>query len=209
MRIAAFSDWHGQDFPLPPVDLYVCTGDMLPNTRAWRWVDKAPEQRAQREWMLMSGRGEHWGKKLYPGAPLFAVRGNHDFDDLSILFRECPVREFMETPQIFEFGGLRFGGFRGVLRIDGEQSDEIGEREMEAKLEALGPVDVLVTHGPPEGILDNGFGSEALRAYVDKYRGKPLRAHLFGHIHEAAGKHVDDIGMIYCNAARGVKVIEV
>jgi DNA repair exonuclease SbcCD nuclease subunit len=31
MRIVHFSDWHGQTLELPAADLYVCTGDMLPN----------------------------------------------------------------------------------------------------------------------------------------------------------------------------------
>jgi predicted phosphodiesterase len=49
--------------------------------------------------------------------------------------------------------------------------------------------DVLVTHGPPQGILDlttrgESVGCEALRARVEELL-TPL--HLFGHIHEAYG----------------------
>lgn len=41
MRICHFSDWHGQYRMLPKADLYVCTGDMLPNFPKIRFeVDK-------------------------------------------------------------------------------------------------------------------------------------------------------------------------
>jgi Icc-related predicted phosphoesterase len=40
--------------------------------------------------------------------------------------------------------------------------------------------DILITHGPPKGILDNGFGCEALRVRVNEI--KP-GYHCFGHIH--------------------------
>jgi len=58
----------------------------------------------------------------------------------------------------------------------------------------LAPVDVLVTHAPPRGVLDRAqafgcvwgrsHGSEDLRKFVDTTR--PL-FHLFGHVHHAAG----------------------
>jgi Icc-related predicted phosphoesterase len=52
-------------------------------------------------------------------------------------------------------------------------------------------LDVLITHGPPYGILDPGYqadhvGSTALKsAVIDKY---PTH-HVFGHLHAAGGKH--------------------
>lgn len=44
--------------------------------------------------------------------------------------------------------------------------------------------DILITHGPPKGILDAGFGCEDLLNRVIKI--KP-RLHLFGHVHEQIG----------------------
>lgn len=51
--------------------------------------------------------------------------------------------------------------------------------------------DVLLTHGPPHGILDQTFdrrlvGCEALRERLDSL--PRLKLHVFGHIHEAYGK---------------------
>jgi Icc-related predicted phosphoesterase len=63
-------------------------------------------------------------------------------------------------------------------------------------------VDVLITHGPPEGILDRTHrgdfaGCRDLLACV--YGVRP-RLHVFGHIHEAAGR-VDIDEIIFVNAS--------
>ena len=62
-------------------------------------------------------------------------------------------------------------------------------------------VDLLVTHGPPRGILDTTFdgrrvGCEELE--LARARIRP-RLHLFGHIHEAYGTHRAD-GILSVNA---------
>lgn len=44
--------------------------------------------------------------------------------------------------------------------------------------------DILVTHGPPQGILDGGQGCPALRRAVIRLKPK---LHCFGHIHSAYG----------------------
>ena len=54
--------------------------------------------------------------------------------------------------------------------------------------------DVLITHGPPMGVLDKTsrdehVGCQDLREAVAKVR---PRLHVFGHIHEAYGVHRDD-----------------
>ncbi len=68
---------------------------------------------------------------------------------------------------------------------------ELSEAEIKAGLEKL-DVDkqtILLTHSPPKGILDRGFGSGAIRAFVDKRQ--PL-LHVFGHIHEVVGSERRD-----------------
>jgi predicted phosphodiesterase len=54
-------------------------------------------------------------------------------------------------------------------------------------------IDILVTHGPPHGILDRTLrgepvGCEELTAALPRIR---PRLHVFGHIHEAYGTHHD------------------
>lgn len=46
-------------------------------------------------------------------------------------------------------------------------------------------MDVLITHGPPKGILDNDIGSVALREAIEK---RLIRRHVFGHLHERGGE---------------------
>lgn len=57
--------------------------------------------------------------------------------------------------------------------------------------------DILITHGPPLGILDDGQGCGALRRAVT--RTKP-RLHVFGHIHSAYGTKAT-VSTFFVNAA--------
>lgn len=47
--------------------------------------------------------------------------------------------------------------------------------------------DILITHGPPAGILDGTYGDPILRAYVDQVKPK---LHVFGHVHTGHGVQV-------------------
>jgi hypothetical protein len=72
----------------------------------------------------------------------------------------------------------------------------------EAKREKLfskipGDVDILISHGPPQGILDGGAGCPALRRAV--IRLKP-RLHCFGHVHSAYGSQPTK-NTLFVNAA--------
>jgi calcineurin-like phosphoesterase family protein len=62
--------------------------------------------------------------------------------------------------------------------------------------------DILITHGPPQGLCDRTFsgqpvGCEELRAAIRRVR---PRAHVFGHIHEGYGL-VEEEGTIFVNAS--------
>ncbi|PXF40841.1 Metallophosphoesterase domain-containing protein 1 [Gracilariopsis chorda] len=63
-------------------------------------------------------------------------------------------------------------------------------------------VDVLITHGPPKGILDvtsrgMSVGDSAL---LEKVRTVRPRVHCFGHVHESYGT-LNDEHTLFCNAA--------
>ena len=64
-------------------------------------------------------------------------------------------------------------------------------------------IDILITHTPPEGILDNGprgrLGCSGLRKKVEKM--DKLKLHLFGHIHEGFGMQESSGGMKFINAS--------
>lgn len=70
-------------------------------------------------------------------------------------------------------------------------------------------IDILITHGPPYGILDlvprsgwdENTGCEELRKWVEKItKVGRLKLHVFGHIHCGYGVH-DDFGVKFVNAS--------
>jgi Icc-related predicted phosphoesterase len=61
-------------------------------------------------------------------------------------------------------------------------------------------LDILVTHTPPYGILDNKLGSKDLLNKLETHT--PL-LHVFGHIHECPGIMIDEKNVTFINAAIG------
>jgi Predicted phosphoesterases, related to the Icc protein len=88
-----------------------------------------------------------------------------------------------------EIGGLVFGFVGGGLPTRYRTPNEVDEEEYAAKVEALGPVDVLCTHIPPAvpellyDVVARRYerGSEAL---LEAIRRTQPRYHLFGHVHQ-------------------------
>jgi Icc-related predicted phosphoesterase len=113
--------------------------------------------------------------------------GNVDVPDLLRSLLPDGVR-FVDG-EVLELAGLRWGivggGVRTALGIPGEVDDETWR----AKLEALGPVDVVGTHMPPRipwfcyDTVAKKFepGSTPLLAYIREHA---PRYSLFGHVHQ-------------------------
>ena len=91
--------------------------------------------------------------------------------------------------QVIEVGGLRMGFVGGGVVSPMRTPYELTVEEFTAKVEGLGPVDVLFSHIPPAlpGLTYDvvarrfEFGSDALLEYVRRHQ--PL-VHLFGHVHQ-------------------------
>lgn len=255
MKICHFSDCHGDLPELPSADLYVCTGDVLTNFPLQRWqtdrwdrrsiitvdpldppdlkdpawylgriIDKEREARFQ-PWLIEGG----WHRRMLgnPEAPVIVVRGNHDFIDLKDLWGE-PVWEIDDDPsRTFDFGGLKFGGMRGIMPVGGNEWNDEYQIEKWDDMSSKIPrdLDVLITHAPPQGVLDllvreysvENLGVGALRRYVNNrfYKTEqnddpPLKLHLFGHIHEDNGLYrVDSCPTLFSNAATTHHMLEV
>jgi predicted phosphodiesterase len=133
------------------------------------------------------------------------IAGNHD-----VCIEKCPelaTELFAGATYLFEsaatVAGLRFWGAPWQpWFLDWAFNLPRGEA-LRAKW-ALIPagVDVLLTHGPPSGILDrtfsgDGAGCEELRRAVARVR---PRVHAFGHIHEGYGSERHD-GTLFVNAS--------
>lgn len=230
MRIVHTSDLHGRLFnsngsKLPAADLYVVSGDMLPNDplivfenrktheqRICKWeegsslpmtqwlpvsrkIDPLHEITYQTGWINDILIDSYVRERMFTTeeAPVICVRGNHDFVDLKPLFegvRDDNTFELHEPGDVIELFGLRIGGMRGIPYIYGEWCDEYRQPDADDRCRRLPlDLDVLITHAPPYGVLDNEpdhYGMRGLRSYLDRARN--LKAHLFGHIHAHGGK---------------------
>ena len=200
MRIGHFSDLHGKLDALRNAaeipDVWVCSGDFFPNsTRGIRTI----EQEYQRKWFAAQNL-----PSLLKGKPLLFVGGNHDYVSLADLLTDVgyPAQNITLEGVVVE--GLKFAGFREIPYIQGEWNGETYRGDLSAIAVDLfnNPPDILVTHAPPAGILDNGHtpGIEAITSLLT-YSDHNVRLHLFGHIHEDGGKSVEELGIRFYNSA--------
>jgi Icc-related predicted phosphoesterase len=164
----------------------------------------------------ISYRGRKWEVEeflqWYSGLPFknkIMIAGNHDF-----LFEESPsladVMLEMEGPGVVylndsgvELEGLKFWGSPVTPWFHNWAFNRI-EDEINRHWDLI-PVDtnILITHGPPHLTLD--ATKTGLRVGCPRLSNKikdlpDLKAHVFGHIHEAAGM-VEKDNIIYVNAS--------
>ncbi len=179
------SDTHGKHdrLRLPAGDLLVHAGDVSKRGRE-------PEVRDFLQWF---GRQPHPHKVM--------VAGNHDF-----LFERDPQGARALVPEgvhLLENAGVELGGLRiwgsPITPFFHNWAFNVHRGPDIAGVWAHIPaeLDLLITHGPPLGILDRTIigqrvGCEDLRQRLYE---APPRLHVFGHIHEdhgqVAGETVD------------------
>lgn len=190
MKIVCISDTHGCRPPLPVCDILIHAGD-LTTTGSPHQLDSAIA------WL-----------KDQPAKHKVVIAGNHDF-----VLQEHQWSRFLFgsmhylQDQLLEIEGLRIWGSPWSLKF-GDWAFGKTDEELEQLYSAIPPCDILVTHGPPLGILDQGyqnggrfrphFGSPALHRLVKRL--KP-RLHVFGHIHEEGGLQREEDGTLFVNAA--------
>jgi Icc-related predicted phosphoesterase len=144
---------------------------------------------------------------------ILAVAGNHDFvcEDFPTLARKTFAREGIKylCDSRFEIDGVLFYGspwqpwfYDWAFNFPQINGDTFA-RSIWSKVPDA--TNVLITHGPPSGILDKTYGGEDTRAGCPFLRGRieeleHLKVHAFGHIHEQNGKFEKD-GVTFINAA--------
>ena len=202
MKIAMISDTHSLTIPddqMPEADVLVHAGDMCSTGRLREVV-------AQAAWL------ERLSQEKY--ADVVVIAGNHDFA-LEAFYKENKEKELRE--KIFNkrvhylrdsgvtIGGLHFYGMPWQPRFYDWAFNEDRGLKMKRWTEQI-PMytDVLVTHGPPHGILDFVGYSGGLRVgcedLFDRVKIVKPRLHVFGHIHSAYGYKLSE-GTEYFNAA--------
>ncbi|UNO42542.1 metallophosphoesterase [Streptomyces sp. MST-110588] len=132
--------------------------------------------------------------------PTYATYGNVDIPHLWPQYAR-PGTTVLDGERV-EIGGRVFGFVGGGLRTPMRTPYEIGDEEYAAKIEAVGEVDVLCTHIPPDvpelcyDTVARRFerGSRALLAAI---RATRPRYALFGHVHQPLARRVR-IGTTEC-----------
>ncbi len=190
MRIVCVSDTHNwaDGIRVPDGDVLVHGGDLTMSgsaaelRQAQRWLESLPH----REKIVIAGNHD-WGFEREP-------------EESRRILADCCT--YLEDSEV-TVDGLRFYGSPWQPQFyDWAFNLERGEA-IRAKWDLIpAGVDVLITHGPPAGILDrtadgDEAGCEELLAACDRVR---PRLHVFGHIHEGYGELTRD-GVRHLNAS--------
>lgn len=190
MKLVIISDVHNRmnKMPLPDGDVLVVCGDLTS-------MGHVSEVLAFKKAVL---------KTSFPD--IVVIAGNHD-----LTFDRDPdsVKPLLVHPRIHyledsgvEIGGLKFWGSPYTPTF-GRWAFMKSDAKLKDHWDLIPDnTDVLITHGPPYGILDetsrgDSAGSVTLLEAVKRVR---PRLHCFGHIHEAYGTTTKD-GTTFVNAA--------
>lgn len=198
MRAIVISDTHGVRFDVPDADVLIHCGDFLGRGR----IEELASFCA-------------WLRDL-PHKHKIVVAGNHD---LAMVRQAKDARAMLRAHAIYlqdeavEVEGVRFYGspwtpdfFPEHWVFNQPRNSQI-TRDRWARIPD--DTEVLITHGPPMGVLDRcpdlydrgrwvHVGDELLRDRIPEL--SSLRLHCFGHIHEGRGSVTVD-GVQYVNAA--------
>ncbi|MFZ5573264.1 MAG: metallophosphoesterase family protein [Thermodesulfobacteriota bacterium] len=123
------------------------------------------------------------------GLPVLVIRGN---TDRPVMEKLIPRHAHLHSLHLREFlwNGIRLVGISGTIPLPFRSRICIREKPLRSSLEALiRPGDIVVTHPPPFGTLDEvagrwHAGSRLVRMLVDTRKPRLL---LCGHIHESPG----------------------
>lgn len=183
MKILCVSDLHGKLPQLPPADVLLIAGDLMPTRRHFR--DDLYQ------WRWLKDKWEPWLAK-HTFEKVFVVWGNHDWygyfnhgvylgDRVSILTDRSEV-----------YGGLKFYGSPWQREFC-DWAFNLTEEELAAKSELIpDDTDVLISHGPPYGLGDQvsprrhteHLGSPSLISRIDVLSPSLV---VYGHIHGGNG----------------------
>lgn len=188
MKIVCISDLHNlyKHIDVPAGDMLIIAGDVS-NT------GKPEELIAFNAWL---GTLPHKYKVM--------VAGNHDmwFERFPELARDLipNVTHYLENSDV-EIEGIKIWGspvtpqfYYWAFMYDRDKLDRLWQ--------TIPACDILITHGPPAGILDRTIegdhaGCKSLFRHVKRVAPK---YHIFGHIHEGRGVHIED-GTIFLNVS--------
>ena len=185
MNIDCISDLHGFTPPLPGGDVLIVAGDCTARDQVTQWGKFF-------DWF----KAQDYKKKIL-------VAGNHDGflaqcasgEDKKYLDNLLGEEEFFSllTDCGCEYEGVKFYGSPWTPMFCNWYFMLPRGPAIKAKWDQIPlDTDILITHGPPFGLLDlshneDRCGCEELRYAIERIQPK---VHIFGHIHEDGGKFV-------------------
>lgn len=177
MKITCTSDLHGAQPNLPGGDLLIIAGDLTSNDSEVAWVDFL-------DWL-----------EVQQYRKIVLIAGNHDNSLQGAFPFSWPANAEYLCDSGTEFEGLKIWGSPWSLWFDGINPHCTAftgtEEDLDKKFKMIPEdTDILITHGPPYGILDKArnirhVGSKALAVRTMAH----LKLFIFGHIHEGYGEH--------------------
>lgn len=199
MKIVFISDTHGlhgqMTSPIPDGDVLVHCGDVSNVGRHDQILN------------FITWFGSH------PHKHKVFIAGNHDF---GLQVKHAQVEEalanlpegmhYLEDSGV-EIEGVKFWGMPWTPRFyNWAFMTWTRDEAIEKAALIADDTEVLITHGPPFGVLDVvtyggysvGCPELAMRTGVLK---KTVKVHAFGHIHETYGTEVDGTGILHVNAS--------
>jgi Icc-related predicted phosphoesterase len=171
MKISLISDTHTlhREVDVPRCEILIHAGDICFNGRGAGVLDDFAE------WLSEQ-----------PAQHRVIVPGNHDgpiMQEPDMWRKRLSVATLLIN-EIVTIEGIRIWG-SPVTKLADVPFGIPDENERERLYSTIPPdTDILVTHGPPLGVLDYGSGCAALRRAV--MRVKP-KLHVFGHVHGGYG----------------------
>lgn len=200
MRIVCISDTHNLKPVVPDGDVLIHAGDLTMTggiaelVKAADWLASLPHKHK----VIIAGNHDFCLQERIEARFLLSERGLTYLCERGETVAGLSIYGSPWTPA---FGDWAFMAKRGAPMMEKWERIPHG-------------LDVLVTHGPPYGILDSTIRGEKVGCedLLSQVRLKRPRLHVFGHIHEARGRvYQRDIrgpleaGILYVNASSGYR----
>lgn len=200
MKVIATSDCHGALHEVSSElegNVLILAGDVLPNIHPNKMID-ALKQEAHLEFL-----DDLVGKLSIKHTLMIA--GNHDW--LFQYNREAVKKlkniTYLEDQEIIIDGVKFYGSPWQPFFLDWAFNLPRDGEEMERKWSLIpNDTQVLITHGPPYGILDKTPGNEDVgcKLLLERVLEIKPKIHVFGHIHNSYGR-VEHNGTLYLNVS--------
>jgi Icc-related predicted phosphoesterase len=199
MKVALLADTHGFLPELEPCDLVIHAGDICP----------VSDHSEAMQFSWLTTNFALWLNDQ-PCQEIIYVAGNHDFffeGHKWVVDRALKhIGGTYLRDQAYEVNGYKIWGSPWQPWFHNWAFNIRSVEELAQKWSLIpDDTEILITHGPPYGILDvEGFGKTnagcpALRKRISEL--KDLRLHVFGHIHHSFGQYVGENNEWFVNAS--------